>query len=137
MFCTKCGKEISDDTKFCPQCGTPVASDPLNTVPAAEKKPAKVWTVFSVIGKILGIVCFATAFIPILNINSIELGIIGIVMSCLGRKALTEEADNNCRIGLKFSIAAVAVSVAILALFFVIIYAAALGSIISGSQYAY
>lgn len=23
MFCEKCGKEISDDSKFCPGCGTP------------------------------------------------------------------------------------------------------------------
>lgn len=22
MFCKKCGKEIADDTKFCPSCGT-------------------------------------------------------------------------------------------------------------------
>ncbi len=24
MYCRKCGKEIKDDTKFCPYCGTPV-----------------------------------------------------------------------------------------------------------------
>lgn len=26
MFCQGCGKEISDDTKFCPSCGRPVGS---------------------------------------------------------------------------------------------------------------
>lgn len=24
MFCSKCGNQMTDDSKFCPQCGTPV-----------------------------------------------------------------------------------------------------------------
>lgn len=34
MFCTKCGKEIADDAKFCKYCGSPVevnAEEPLET----------------------------------------------------------------------------------------------------------
>lgn len=26
MFCTKCGKELSDDTKFCPACGSAIGA---------------------------------------------------------------------------------------------------------------
>lgn len=35
MFCTKCGIQIPDDIKFCPSCGTPVATN------APSPKPAK------------------------------------------------------------------------------------------------
>ncbi len=26
-YCTKCGRELSDDVKFCPQCGNPIPED--------------------------------------------------------------------------------------------------------------
>ena len=26
MFCTKCGNELTDNSKFCPKCGTPVGA---------------------------------------------------------------------------------------------------------------
>ena len=117
MFCSNCGKEIDEDTKFCPHCGTNL-QDPAPKAPAPapapapveEKKPAKVWTVFSRISKILGIVCIATALIPYLNYFSLSFSIVGIVMACLGRKAKTEETDAACRIGLALSIAALVVS---------------------------
>ncbi|MCR5508176.1 MAG: zinc-ribbon domain-containing protein [Lachnospiraceae bacterium] len=28
MFCGKCGNQLKDTSRFCPKCGTPVASDP-------------------------------------------------------------------------------------------------------------
>lgn len=34
MFCTKCGKELTDGAQFCPACGTPVGS-PAATVDSA------------------------------------------------------------------------------------------------------
>ena len=116
MYCTNCGKEIDEDVKFCPHCGTSVEKTTVVPSPAPtgspkqqEDKPAKVWTVFSKIGKILGIVCFSTSFIPYLNYISFLFGIPGIVFSCLGRKAKTEVTDNDCRLGLSFSIAAVVI----------------------------
>ncbi len=27
MFCKKCGKEVQDDARFCPQCGTQIVVD--------------------------------------------------------------------------------------------------------------
>lgn len=36
MFCIKCGAEIGDNVKFCPNCGEPVAA-----VPSAEDKPKR------------------------------------------------------------------------------------------------
>ncbi len=31
MYCSKCGKEIKDDTRFCPYCGAPVKAAPQQT----------------------------------------------------------------------------------------------------------
>ena len=113
MYCRNCGKELDENARFCPNCGANIQSNAqpsVTAVEAEEDRPAKVWTVFSIIGKILGIVCLATSLIPFLNFFSLSFGIAGIVMSCLGRKAKTEETDRNCRLGLILSIIAVAVS---------------------------
>ena len=36
MFCTKCGKELSDDAAFCPSCGTSTSDKPI-AVPSEEE----------------------------------------------------------------------------------------------------
>lgn len=41
MFCQKCGKEISDQARFCNHCGTPVNDVRPQTAPAVQPKPAK------------------------------------------------------------------------------------------------
>lgn len=134
MYCKNCGKEIDNDAKFCPNCGTAAQQAPISTENSEaacvveEDKPPKVWTVFSKIGKILGIVCLATSLIPYLNIFSLTFGIAGIVMSCLGRKAKTQETDNNCSLGLKLSIVAVAVSF-VMIIVYSILFVSFLGSV--------
>ena len=35
MFCRKCGKELSDNAKFCNRCGTPVIKDNKKVVIAS------------------------------------------------------------------------------------------------------
>ena len=139
MYCINCGKEIGEDVKFCPNCGTPVHKEvqqpfastdvPVETVGVVEDKPPKVWTVFSIIGKILGIVCLSTALIPFINYLSLGFGVVGIVMSCLGRKANTEETDKKCRIGLKLSIAAVVISFVLIIVYYVIFFVILWGSV--------
>ena len=128
MYCHNCGKEISEGIQFCPYCGTNLnggpqpsssANAPATSGEAAENKPPKVWTVFSRIGKILGIVCLATSILPYLNYFSLALGVVGIVMSCLGKKAKTEETDKACRLGLILSIIAVAVSFIMVIVYYV------------------
>lgn len=32
MFCTKCGNNLSDTQRFCPQCGTPSGGTPASAV---------------------------------------------------------------------------------------------------------
>lgn len=154
MYCKYCGKEIEEDVKFCPYCGKnllekavedaqplengvetsaseqAVAHTPAAPVQAEEKKPPKVWTVFSKVSKILGIVCLSASWIPYFGlVLAISLGVPGIVFSCLGRKAKTEETDRNCRIGLTLCIIAIPVSIVL----FIVEYALLLGSLIGAA----
>ena len=141
MYCMNCGKELDENARFCPNCGMQqhfagqqqFASNGQvgRTAEVVEKRPAKVWTVFSTVGKILGIVCLCVSLIPYFNYFSLVFGVVGIVMSCLGRKAKTEETDKNCRIGLTLSIIAVAVS-----LVMIIVYAIALKIIFFAMMFA-
>ena len=32
MFCTKCGKQIPEGTRFCPACGTPAETRPSGNI---------------------------------------------------------------------------------------------------------
>ena len=137
MYCKNCGMKLDDDANYCPRCGTNQQSAGGNSYASAEtcaangvnteKKPPKVWTIFSRVGKILGIACVATALIPYLNLFSLDFGIVGIVLSCLGKKAKTEETDNDCRIGLILSIIAVAVSFVMIIIYTVVFELAILG----------
>ena len=38
MFCTQCGKQLADGTRFCIYCGTPVAQEPAPIVPEPEEE---------------------------------------------------------------------------------------------------
>jgi thiol:disulfide interchange protein len=37
MFCAKCGKEMEDNTKFCPSCGAEASGETTSEQPAAEQ----------------------------------------------------------------------------------------------------
>ncbi|MCH5351108.1 MAG: zinc ribbon domain-containing protein [Clostridiales bacterium] len=130
MFCKNCGKEIDKESKFCAYCGADVRqkeTEPSKTVSetaaaaAPADKPPKVWTVFSKVSKILGIVCLSTSIIPFLNYVSLALGIVGIVMSRLGLKAKTAATDKDCDLGFKLSIAAVVVSFIMVIVFYIML----------------
>ena len=114
MYCKKCGKELNSGDRYCPSCGTDqtgsVYDDPFTTATpeVSEPKPAKVWSIFATVGRILGIVSISTAILPILL--GLSIGIPGIVLSCLGRRAKTPEADAKCSRGLKLSIVGVVIS---------------------------
>lgn len=133
MYCKRCGKKLDDDSRFCPNCGINIQREEeqaCTSMPAnigyetVENKPARAWSVFALIGKVLGIVCFATSFIPWIHWLVLEVAVIGIIFSCLGKVAKTVEAESNSRVGLSFSIAALATSV-----FTIILYLAILVSV--------
>ena len=132
MYCRNCGRELSKDSRYCPGCGAEQISqatydDPFTTTVApeiVEKKPAKVWSIFSKIGKIFGIVTISTCWIPVWGMAiALELGIVGIVFCCLGRKAKTDVADSNYRTGLKLAIPGIIISIVVYVVWLVILSA--------------
>ena len=152
MFCYKCGKQIDDEVAFCPYCGArakgaeetsaapsePAAPPVYNAAPAqpVENKPPRVWSIFALIGKILGIVCLCASVIPWLNWASFCGAIPGIVLSCLGRKAKNEVSDKNSSIGLKLSIAALVVSF-VLMIVYTVVFVVVLGNAAGGFYHDY
>jgi len=108
MICKKCGKEIDEGLSYCPFCGEEIKKEeePANFYQEGQpaKKPAKCWGVFAKVSKILGIVTIACCLIPLANIVSLETGVAGIVFAILGKKAGTEEANSQKRVGLVLSI---------------------------------
>ena len=57
MYCNKCGKQIDDNSKFCPECGNPINNyqptnvESMTTVqPKQESGNAKIYNVLSYIG---------------------------------------------------------------------------------------
>lgn len=122
MYCRQCGKELNEDARFCPACGAKVYqetdsnsygstySDPFTTATATEieDKPAKCWSVFALVGKILGIIAIVICWLPLYGAMA---GVPGIVFSCLGRKAIDDNAIRNRTIGLKLAIAGTVISV--------------------------
>ena len=117
MYCRQCGKEISEETRFCPVCGAKQFEehsgsvshdDPFTTTTEIQDKPAKCWSVFAKVGKILGIIAISICWLPLYGAL---VGVPGIVFSCLGRKAIDDEAIRNRSIGLKLAIAGTVISI--------------------------
>ena len=105
MYCKKCGKELLEGTRFCPECGEAVvvnkSFDGLNEVelePAYEStydepavEPAKphvprCFTVFGNVGYILALVGFICSFIPVLCVSTYQASLVGLVFCILGKR---------------------------------------------------
>lgn len=78
MFCRNCGKQINDEMKFCPFCGTATNFTPVNAnvqTPAPTKKTNG----FSIAGFVISLVSFYLGFffciVPALGL---VFGIIGL-----------------------------------------------------------
>ena len=105
-FCVNCGKELKEQEKFCPECGaengTEKFEETIVSNPVPRYKVAKCFTVFGKIGPIFGLISFIIAFIPFVNVFSSQIGPVGIVFCCLGKKDIT--LLRKCRKGFKFSL---------------------------------
>lgn len=121
MICKSCGAVCSNDSKFCPNCGAEIKKEDrvVDAEVVGEKKPGKVWKVFAKIGWILGIVSVAACWVPYFVIYGV--GIPGIVLSCLGKKADDAESAVNSKKGLKLSIIGTAVNLVITIIVIVLI----------------
>lgn len=55
MFCSKCGKEISDDARFCTACGTATARESANCAPLPREKAVRIRPSWVIIGILIAI----------------------------------------------------------------------------------
>lgn len=110
MFCKVCGKEVDNDSQFCPFCGADLRSE-IEEVENAEQEPVKSskgpWNAFALVGFILGIVSFVGSFVII----GMEIAIPGIIFSALGKKSEDENKKAKASKGLKLSIAALIIGI--------------------------
>lgn len=92
MFCKKCGKKLTEDVVFCPDCGTPTGEGATPPTPQAQpvppmqpmppqgmpaypgygyyQKPKLPGNGLAVAGMVLGIIAIAYAFITILALTT-------------------------------------------------------------------
>ena len=69
MFCSNCGKQIPDNTKFCNHCGAQqVTSSQVTTAPRAEEGQSEQNTTKKSKKKIIGIVLLCLQAVSILGI---------------------------------------------------------------------
>ena len=102
MYCTYCGKELDNDSKFCSYCGKSVNE---------TKTPVKSYVkekVFAFIGFGLGICSFVFSLIPFLCLSSPFISIPGLIFSNLGMKS---SKASFARKGKVFSIVGIIVGV--------------------------
>ncbi len=70
MFCQGCGKEISDDTKFCPACGRPTDGSPVQTNAPSKPAPASPKSFNNKMLLIIGIAVIAVLVVIILIVGN-------------------------------------------------------------------
>lgn len=107
MFCSQCGKEISENSVFCQFCGAQVKDQKQEEViqvveksnDSTLKSETGPWKNFANVGLTLGIVAISTFF---LIIPAVMCGIPGIVFSALGKRS--EINESKATTGLVLSI---------------------------------
>lgn len=102
MFCQYCGKEISNDTKFCPNCGQAVNGNNSNGYyQNTNSNNNSFQAVKSEENAAIGILAIVFSVIG---------GWIGLVFSIIGLCIYKEQKNRrNCKIALGISIAIVAI----------------------------
>ena len=50
MFCSQCGKEIADNSKFCPECGKAIEAIDYDSIDKAKKR--MIWQIGDAINMI-------------------------------------------------------------------------------------
>ncbi len=101
MYCSKCGVQLADDSNFCDHCGTRTRANDekaANVEVAEVKDPVKTATaqhpssISILIWGIAGLCC------------SIEVGILGIILSFIGNKKYSEYISSGAPINKKVNI---------------------------------
>ena len=101
-YCRQCGNKLEETQKFCPICGTkveaptPVQTEPVYVEPVVvsatvEQKPAKepvVYTVFSIIGLVGGIISIVLSCTFVYSLVAIFTGIPSMIFSSIAKKSI-------------------------------------------------
>ena len=91
MFCRKCGKEIADNSRFCPECGAEVKGFEGETVyeevKVEQPRRNKCWDIFAKLGFGLGLAGLIACVIPYVCMVGVEVAAAGLVFSILGKKS--------------------------------------------------
>lgn len=125
MYCEKCGSQINENTRFCPNCGALISGEEQNVTaastyegPMGSPTPVLIWG-------ILGLSFALTMFLSIL----------GIIFSAVGlNKAKNFESftggaySRQASIGRKLSIAGIIVGIIMTVLFIIYIAVIILGA---------
>ena len=87
MYCKNCGKEIEDDSSFCPYCGSSVNKKIVVESKATKGDKGNSENCFGAIGFIVSVVAVLYSHSNIaLWYVAFALAFIGIVLSCAGMK---------------------------------------------------
>ena len=125
MYCRRCGKQLSEDSRFCPNCGErveiieeskPVEPEIVQT--DEEKEPRGPWKAFAIAGFAIGIFSIIGCMIPYVNLYVISVGEFGIVLSALGLKSKVNH--DKAKTGLVLSIVGLAVAIVMYIVFIIL-----------------
>ena len=139
MFCSKCGQSMSDETVFCPNCGTAQAKFGTVTTssaatPAQSQPSAEDYALASSALK-FGILSLVFSWMPVLSI-------LGIIFGVIGKKKANQAREANggyfakCRVAYILSRVGLGVSIG-MTIFWVIYIAILVGVIISAGNVSY
>ena len=87
MYCKNCGKEIEDDSSFCPYCGSSVNKKIVVESKATKGDKGNSENCFGAIGFVVSVVAvFYSRYISANLIAAFSVAFIGFVLSCAGMK---------------------------------------------------
>ena len=125
MYCRRCGKQLSEDSRFCPNCGERVEIieeskhvEPEIVQTNEEKEPRGPWKGFAIAGLAIGIFSIIGCMIPYVNLYVISFGEFGIALSAMGLRSKVNH--QKAKIGLTLSIIGLAVATVMYIVFIIL-----------------
>lgn len=94
MYCRNCGKEIKDNSSFCPYCGSSVNKKIVFERKATQVDKVNCESVFEAIGFAVSIFAFLYShYISANLIAAFFIAFIGFVLSCAGMKEIKKRKN--------------------------------------------
>ena len=142
MICKNCGEQLIDGSSFCPFCGVEFSADEIVKPQKVEVQKfskmknnpneinvPKVWKVFALVSKIIGIVTLATCWIPIFGFAMLSFSIPGIIFGALSKRGqVNDTVARNRKIGLILCVLSTILSIVFYIILLIIVYVMAVRS---------